>query len=193
MYNLLQTPQIIENPLTPEQIQTLVTQHGYYVTYEEDKRPANVYNTFTVKNMPPAPEYEPQLTQLLKTTYLTQIEATLPDNLVYTGCAVYRLNPSSKQPPTTTLAGTADLSLEICLRYDDARPMHIVEDPNNKNPGDAVKYNTVVGQGILWVSSKHIHFRPQIRQTPLDNPDLRNIYVKYMWAMDVPTNTDLQT
>ena len=47
MYNLLQT-QIIENPLTTEQVETLVKQHGYYVTYEEDKRPANVFNTFTV-------------------------------------------------------------------------------------------------------------------------------------------------
>jgi hypothetical protein len=192
MYNLLQT-QIIENSLTPEQIQTLVTQHGYYVTYEEDKRPANVFNTFTVRNMPPAPDYEPQLIELLKTNYLTQIDATLPDNLVYAGCMVYRLNPNSKQPPTTTTLGLFDLSLEICLRHDDARPMYIVDDPNNQNPGDAVKYDTLLGQGLLWVSSRHLHFRPQIPQTPTDNPDLRNIYVKYVWGMDVPTNTDLQT
>jgi hypothetical protein len=192
MYNLLQT-QIIENPLSAEQVETLVTQHGYYVTYEEDKRPANVYNTFTVKNMPPASDYEPQLIELLKTNYLTRIDVTLPDNVVYAGCAVYRLNPSSLQPQTKNPPGVVDLSLEICLQYQGPRPMHVGADSNNLNPGDAVKYDTIVGQGLLWVSSRHLYYRPQIRQTPYNNPDLRNIYVKYMWAMDVPTNTDLQS
>jgi hypothetical protein len=192
MYNLLQT-QIIENPLTPEQIQTLVTQHGYYVTYEEDKRPANVFNTFTVRNMPPAADYVAQLTELLKTTYLTNIEPTLPDNLIYNSCSVYRLNPSSFQSHIKNTPGVIDLSLEICLQHDGPRPMYIINTPNGPVTDQTTQYDTVVGQGILWVSSKHIYFRPQIRQTPTDNPDLRNIYVKYTWAMDVPTNTDLQT
>jgi hypothetical protein len=187
MYSLTNIKRLPQPVMIQQECEKFIEQHGFYVTYYEDRFPENTNNTQTVINMPMASSYEPAF----RDTFIDQLTVIPPETdntFILVKSEVVKYKSNSLLPPTFTEGYEANVCFIVCLKQQLDMPINIIMGLGTKFNTQTLSFNFMPGEALVYPCDIYNIYVDKLEDQISDQYlELSNIYLKYYYKIETTT------